>query len=149
MVAKLLLAVRPTVALFGEKDYQQLAVIRQLVRDLALPIEIVGVPIVRDPDGLALSSRNAYLTVDERARAVELPRALNQAREAIRAEPKDVAKALRTARTRLANAGFGPIDYVALTDAETLEPLEVFDRPARLAAAATLGTTRLIDNLAV
>ena len=149
VVAKLLIATMPDVALFGEKDYQQLAVIRQLVRDLGLPTEVVGVPIVRDPDGLALSSRNAYLSADERARAVALPLALNEAREAIRAEPQAVARILRTARTRLANAGFGPIDYVALTDAETLEPLEVFDRKARLAAAATLGSTRLIDNLEV
>ena len=149
VVAKLLIATMPDVALFGEKDYQQLAVIRQLVRDLGLPTEVVGVPIVRDPDGLALSSRNAYLSADERARAVALPLALNEAREAIRAEPQAVARILRTARTRLANAGFGPIDYVALTDAETLEPLEAFDRKARLAAAATLGSTRLIDNLEV
>lgn len=149
VVTKLFIATTPDVALFGEKDYQQLSVIRQLVRDLGLPIEVVGVPIVRDPDGLALSSRNAYLSADERSRAVTLPLALIEAREAILASPGAVTKILAAARTRLANAGFGPIDYVALTDAETLEPLEVLDRKARLAAAATLGTTRLIDNLAV
>ena len=149
VVAKLLIATAPDVALFGEKDFQQLAVIRQLVRDLGLPSAVVGVPIVRDPDGLALSSRNAYLSADERRRAVALPRALIEARDAIRAAREPVAPILKGARAALAAAGFGPIDYVALVDAATLEPIETLDREARLAAAATLGSTRLIDNIAV
>ncbi len=148
VVAKLLIAVMPHVALFGEKDYQQLAVIRRLVADLGLAIEVVGVPIVRDADGLALSSRNAYLSPDERRRAVAMPQSLIAARAAIRAGGA-VGEALARARATLEAAGFGAIDYVALVDAATLEPLETLDRPARLAAAAKMGATRLIDNLAV
>jgi pantoate--beta-alanine ligase len=148
VVARLFDQVRPDVALFGEKDYQQLAVIRQLVRDLALPVEIVGVPTQRDADGLALSSRNAYLTDEERVAARILPRALGEAAQAIEAGG-DVADALERARARLAEAGFEPIDYVALRDAETLVPIDALVRPARLLAAARLGRTRLIDNLPV
>jgi pantoate--beta-alanine ligase len=148
VVARLFEQVRPDVALFGEKDYQQLAVIRQLVADLALPIEIAGVPTQRDADGLALSSRNAYLSHDERIAARTLPRALGDAARAI-ARGDAVADALEKARRRLAEAGFDPIDYVALRDAETLRPVERLDRPARLLAAARIGRTRLIDNLPV
>lgn len=146
VVAKLFLAARPDVALFGEKDFQQLAMIRRLVTDLALAIEIVAVPTVRDRDGLALSSRNAYLSPDERNRALALPRALGMARAAIRAG-LPVGDALAGARTTLAEAGFAPVDYIALVDGETLEPLEKAAPHARLIAAAHLGTTRLIDNL--
>ena len=148
VVAKLLIATMPDIALFGEKDYQQLAVIRRLVADLGLPIEIAGVAIVRDADGLALSSRNAYLSSDERGRAVALPRALISARDALRAG-MPVEDALGAARNALAAAGFTDIDYVALVDAATLEPLDVVVGEARLAAAARLGRTRLIDNIAV
>ena len=149
VVAKLLIAVMPHVALFGEKDYQQLAVIRQLVADLGLAIKVVGVPIVRDADGLALSSRNAYLSADERRRAVALPQALDEARAAIRAGHEPVATILAAARARLVAAGYERIDYVALVDAATLEPIDTLDREARLAAAASLGKTRLIDNIAL
>jgi len=148
VVAKLFNQVGPDVALFGEKDYQQLAVIRRMVRDLDFPIEIVGVPTQRDADGLALSSRNAYLTEEERRAARALPRALGEAAQAIMAGTP-VGEALARARTRLEAAGFDPIDYVALHDAETLAPVEVVDRPARLLAAARIGATRLIDNLPV
>ena len=148
VVAKLLIAVMPQVALFGEKDFQQLAVIRRLVTDLGLPIEIVGVPTVRDTDGLALSSRNAYLSADERARAVALPRALNAVRDAIRAGSM-VDAGLDQARVALADAGFGPIDYLALVDGASLEPLDMPSENTRLIVAAKLGTTRLIDNLAM
>jgi len=148
VVAKLLLAVQPDVAVFGEKDFQQLAVIRRMSADLGLGIEIVGVPTVRDADGLALSSRNAYLSSDERRRAVALPQALSAARDAILSgEPVDAA--LAAARDALDSAGFSPIDYVALVDAETLEPLEEPRGAMRLIAAATIGGTRLIDNIAV
>lgn len=148
VVARLLDQVRPDVALFGEKDYQQLVIIRRLVRDLGLAVEIVAVPTQRDVDGLALSSRNAYLSEEERLAARILPRALGEAAQAIEGGAP-VEEALERARTRLAEAGFDPIDYVALRDAETLAPLAALDRPARLLAAAKIGRTRLIDNLPV
>jgi pantoate--beta-alanine ligase len=148
VVAKLLIAVAPAVALFGEKDFQQLAVIRRMVIDLGLPVEIGGVPTVRDADGLALSSRNAYLSEDERARALALPRALEQARDSILSGIAVDAVLLR-ARDDLAVAGFAPIDYLALVDSATLEPLDNPSGEMRLIAAATIGRTRLIDNLAV
>ncbi len=148
IVAKLLNQVRPDLALFGEKDYQQLAVIRQMVGDLDLPVEIIGVATEREPDGLALSSRNFYLSDEERRAARALPRALGEAAQAI-SGGAPVAAALDRARARLAAAGFDPIDYVELRDAATLAPLAALDRPARLLAAARIGRTRLIDNLPV
>ena len=148
VVAKLFAQVQPDVAVFGDKDYQQLAVIRRLVRDLDLPVEIVGVPTQRDADGLALSSRNLYLTDEERRAARALPRALGEAAAAI-ADGKPAAEAIAKAREALAKAGFDPIDYVELRDAETLAPVDTLERPARLLAAAWLGGTRLIDNLPV
>jgi pantoate--beta-alanine ligase len=148
VVAKLLLSVRPDVALFGEKDFQQLAVIRRMVEDLGLGVEIVGVPTVRDGDGLALSSRNSYLSNEERQSALALPRALLAARQSLLSgEP--IGGALANGEAALRAAGFDRVDYFALVDAATLEPVE---RPAgamRLIAAAVIGTTRLIDNLAV
>jgi pantoate--beta-alanine ligase len=148
VVAKLLSQVQPDVALFGEKDFQQLAVIRKMVRDLDLAVRILGVPTQRDADGLALSSRNAYLSDEERVAARALPRALLEAAQAIR-DGEAVADALEKARSQLRDAGFDPIDYFALADAETLTPVTSLERPARLVAAAKLGRTRLIDNLAV
>jgi pantoate--beta-alanine ligase len=148
VVAKLFNQVRPDIALFGEKDYQQLIVIRRMVDDLDFGIEIVGVPTQRDDDGLALSSRNAYLTEEERAAARALPRALGEAAAALeRGEP--VAATLDLARRRLAEAGFDPIDYVALCDAQTLAPVTTLSGEARLLAAARMGGARLIDNLPV
>ena len=146
VVAKLFNQVRPDVALFGEKDYQQLAVIRRMALDLDLGIEIVGVATVRESDGLALSSRNAYLSADERQAARLLPQVLNEAAEAI-VSGTAVDATLAQARMRLAAAGFDPIDYVELRDAATLAPMEALDLPARLLAAARLGRTRLIDNV--
>lgn len=148
VVSKLFNQVRPDIALFGEKDYQQLLVIRRMVTDLNMPIEVEGVTTQRDEDGLALSSRNAYLAPEEREAARALPRALGEAARSI-AAGGDVAEALAKAVAQLEKAGFGPVDYVSLRDAETLEPMEQFDRPARLLAAARLGRTRLIDNLPV
>ena len=148
VVAKLLLSALPDVALFGEKDFQQLAVIRRMVQDLAIPVQVAGVPTVREADGLAMSSRNAYLTEDERQRAAALPRALDYARGAIR-DGTAVNLALDTARKMLVEAAFSRIDYLALVDAATLEPLDRPQGEMRLIVAAALGSTRLIDNVAV
>jgi pantoate--beta-alanine ligase len=148
VVAKLLLSVRPDAAFFGEKDFQQLAVIRRMVADLNLAVEIAAVPTVREPDGLALSSRNAYLSDDERTRATALPQALGEARNAIMGG-MPVGEAIRRAKQALIDAGFLRIDYLALVDSATLEPLETPVGEMRLIAAAVIGTTRLIDNLAL
>ena len=148
VVAKLLCAVRPDIAIFGEKDFQQLAVIRRMTQDLQLGVEILGHPTVRDADGLALSSRNAYLSSDERRAALALPQALNEAADRI-SSGEPVTEALSQAKERLTAAGFSRIDYVALVNALTLEPLEQAGGPMRLIAAAVVGRTRLIDNLAV
>ena len=148
VVAKLFNQVQPDVALFGEKDFQQLAVIQKMVCDLDLAVRIIGVPTQRDADGVALSSRNAYLSEEERVAARALPRALLEAAGAIR-EGGEVDEVLDRARSGLRAAGFDPIDYVALADAETLLPVDALERPARLVAAAKLGRTRLIDNVAV
>jgi len=148
VVAKLLCAVRPDIAVFGEKDFQQLAVIRRMTQDLQPGVEILGMPTVRDADGLALSSRNAYLSADERQRALALPQALNEAAAAIRSGAS-VSETLATAVGRLKTAGFAKVDYVALVNPLTLEPLDKAEGPMRLIAAGTIGTTRLIDNLPV
>ncbi len=149
VVTKLFNQTGADVACFGEKDFQQLAVIRRFVRDLDMDIEIVGVPIVRDADGLALSSRNIYLSEAERASALALPRALNAARDAILAGIP-IADALAAGRATLLAATFSNVDYFELADAETLQPVrELNGAPLRLLAAAKIGKTRLLDNLAV
>ncbi len=140
------------VACFGEKDYQQLAVIRRMVRDLALPVEVVGAPLVRDVDGLALSSRNKYLSVDDRKRALNLHQALFAMREARQAGTTDVSELLAVG-TPVLQAGCEPtqlrVDYLEIVDADTLEPVSTVDRPCRAMVAAFLGSTRLIDNIAL
>lgn len=149
VVTKLFNQTGADIACFGEKDYQQLAVIRQFVRDLDIDIEIVGVPTMRDPDGLAMSSRNAYLSAEQREAAVALPNALKAAAKAI-SEGENVIAATTRATDAILAAGFSSIDYFALADAETLAPVtEPGDRPLRLLAAARIGKTRLIDNIAV
>jgi len=148
VVAKLLVQCAPDVALFGEKDYQQLLVVRRLARDLDLPVGIVGVPTVREADGLALSSRNASLSAAERAIAPMLHAVLRETAAAIAAGAAP-GRACDEARARLLAAGFAAVDYVELRRARDLAPLAVLDAPARLLAAAHLGEVRLIDNLAV
>ncbi|CAO3445041.1 pantoate--beta-alanine ligase [Azospirillum argentinense] len=148
VVTKLFLQAQPDVAVFGEKDYQQLMVIRRFARDLDIPVRVEGLPTVREADGLAMSSRNAYLSADERARAPELNRALRDAATAL-AGGAEAATALEAVRTRITAAGFGSIDYVELRDADTLVPVTRAERPARLLAAAWMGKARLIDNVPV
>jgi pantoate--beta-alanine ligase len=147
VVVKLLLQILPDGALFGEKDYQQLQIVRQVVRDLNIPIHIIGVPIVRDPDGLALSSRNAYLSPEDRSRALALPRSLQEASAAIRAG-KNIEYELTQGAAKMTQAGFS-VDYFELAHAVTLAPLRDLNSPARLLAAGHIGSTRLIDNVAV
>ena len=148
IVTKLLVQVAPDVALFGEKDYQQLQVIKRFVRDLSLPVEIVGVPTVREADGLALSSRNAYLSAAERKVAPALYAALTGVANAVR-NGTAIATATEAATRQVLEAGFASVDYIAVRDAESLVPIETLKDPARVLAAARLGTTRLIDNVAV
>jgi len=145
VVAKLFGQIRPSAAYFGEKDWQQVQVVRRMVADLHLPVHIVPVPIVREESGLALSSRNAYLTPEERRAAPMLHAALLHAAREIVAG-KDVAATLHQARHEVAQAGMVP-DYIALVHAETLEPISGLVHPARLIAAAKLGHVRLLDNI--
>lgn len=145
---KLFTQVGPDIAVFGEKDYQQLAVVRQMVRDLDLPLEIVAGETVREADGLAMSSRNRYLSADERARAVTIKRVVDAVAAAVPRGDTAVAKATAEGRAALEKAGFAPIDYVEVRDALTLKPWDrASGRPARVLAAAWLGKTRLIDNV--
>ena len=147
VVCKLISQVTPDLAIFGEKDYQQLCVIRQMVRDLDLPVEIAGGPTVREADGLALSSRNAYLTAAERRVAPELHRAIQAVAAAVKKDG-DVATATAAAKAAILGHGFAKVDYVEVRDAETLKPAVVGEgRPLRVLVAAWLGKTRLIDNI--
>ena len=150
VVAKLLIQALPDVAAFGEKDYQQLCVIRRLARDLDLPVAILGVATVREADGLAVSSRNAYLTARERRIAPELYRTVSDTAARI-AGGADGAMACAEGREALLAAGFDSVDYVECADAETLTAVTAFDpaHPARVFAAARLGRARLIDNCPV
>jgi pantoate--beta-alanine ligase len=145
--AKLFGQVRPDHAYFGEKDWQQLQVVRRMVADMHLPLEIIGVPTMREPDGLALSSRNRFLNERERAVAPLLYGAISDAAEEL-ARGREAASALQAARGRLNQAGFR-VDYVALVDGPTLRPLDEPTGGARLIAAARLGSVRLIDNIPV
>lgn len=149
VVTKLLLQALPDVAIFGEKDYQQLLVIRRLTRDLDIPVEIIGVPTLREKDGLAMSSRNAYLQPDERQVAGQLNRILFAMAEKLRAAPGDVAAVRQWGLEQIAEAGFDTTDYLEVRDAATLETLENIRTPARILAAVRLGKARLIDNIAV
>lgn len=150
VVTKLLAMFRPTIALFGEKDYQQLQVISALNRDLNLGVTIVGMPTVREADGLAMSSRNTYLSKDERQRALALSRGLRAAQALAKGGERSVEKLLAALRAELQRAQVRE-DYVAVCHATTLEPLATLERgvPARALVAGYLGTTRLIDNLPI
>jgi len=148
VVAKLLLAAMPDVATFGQKDYQQLLVVRRLAADLGLATQIVGAPIVREADGLAMSSRNAYLSPSERKIAGQLNVILKQTVASLRSGTIIVAGEAEGKRALLA-AGFDSVDYFAVRDATTLGPIDSLDGPARILAAAKVGETRLIDNMAV
>ena len=153
VVCKLFQQVQPDIALFGEKDWQQLAVIRRMARDLDLLLPhadaIIGVPTVREPDGLALSSRNRYLDAEHRAKAAVLPRAMRDAITSMETGGA-IGDALVRLEETLRDGGFSKIDYAALADAATLQRIDTLgDRPARLLVAAHIGGTRLIDNMAV
>ncbi|GMQ89634.1 MAG: pantoate--beta-alanine ligase [Gammaproteobacteria bacterium] len=148
VVARLFNLVQPDIAVFGEKDYQQLAVIRRMVRDLCWPIEIDGVPTVREADGLAMSSRNRYLSADERQLAPVLYQTLCEVAEQARARQQPCRALERQAMKKLEQAGFSP-EYVSIRHAETLQPVETGDMPARVLAAARLGKARLIDNVSL
>jgi pantoate--beta-alanine ligase len=148
VVAKLLTAAMPDYAIFGEKDYQQLLVIRRLTADLALPIEIAGGAIVREADGLAMSSRNAYLSADERKIAGQLNLILKDAIALVRGGTA-IKSVEAAARNEILKAGFTSVDYIAIRDSQTLASVANLSRPARILAAAKIGATRLIDNMAV
>jgi pantoate--beta-alanine ligase len=148
VVSKLLNQAAPDTAFFGEKDFQQLQVIRRLARDLDLPVEIVGVPTVRESDGLAMSSRNLYLSADERSRAAAIHRVLSAAARDL-AAGENAAEVIARGKAALAGAGFAPIDYLEVVDAATLKPIPRGAAGARVAVAAWLGRTRLIDNVPV
>lgn len=148
VVSKLFLQTRADVACFGEKDYQQMLLVRRLSQDLDIETEVVGCPTVREEDGLAMSSRNVRLTPEERAIAPALKAEMDRAATAIRrgADPRVV---LDSARAQIERAGYREVEYLELRDAKTLAPAQNLDQPARLLAAATLGDVRLIDNIAV
>ena len=146
VVTKLLLQALPDVAVFGEKDYQQLQVVKRLVQDLHIPVKIACAKTVREPDGLALSSRNAYLSCDERAMASDLYWTLNAVADHVASGQDPESEADRGIETLL-EAGFAKVDYLSVRDAVTLEPWSDRSRPGRVLASAWLGSTRLIDNV--
>ncbi|MHB1342548.1 MAG: pantoate--beta-alanine ligase [Coriobacteriia bacterium] len=149
VVSKLFSIVQPDLAFFGDKDFQQLTIVRRMVRDLDLPVKIVGCPIVRESDGLALSSRNAYLSHEERAAATVLYRALRSTETLALGGERDAAALAEAMRALIADEPLASLDYAAVVDPETLTPLEVLGGPARAIVAARIGSTRLIDNLAL
>ena len=149
VVAKLFNLVRPRAAVFGQKDYQQLAIIRRMVRDLNFPLEIVGAETVREPDGLALSSRNVYLTPEERAQAPILRRALLLAGKRVRNGERDTGVLRGIVEKEILTAPLARIDYAEAADAADLQPVASVERPTLLAVAVFFGRTRLIDNLVV
>jgi pantoate--beta-alanine ligase len=147
VVSKLFHIIEPNAAFFGQKDAAQLAVIRHMVRDLNFPVEVVGCPIVREPDGLAMSSRNVYLSSEERERALVLHRSLESAEREFHAGEHSAAQLSKTARKVIADEPQVRLDYLEIVDPETLEPVDHIAKPALVAVAAYVGPTRLIDNV--
>ncbi len=147
VVAKLFNIVKPHVAVFGEKDYQQLAVIRQMVRDLNFDIRIIGGPTVREPDGLAMSSRNNYLTAEQRPSALTLYKSLVKVKELVKRGVKDAEEIMQAATELITSQPETRIDYISICDPENLEDIKIIDRPAVMALAVKVGRTRLIDNM--
>jgi pantoate--beta-alanine ligase len=148
VVAKLLIQSLPDRAFFGEKDLQQLYIIRKMVTDLDIPVEIVGCPIIRESDGLALSSRNVYLSADERVYATELYRVLNQILQSALIG-KQISVLVKDAKTRLLNSGFSKVDYLAVCNTQNFKEVDYLTRPAHVLGAAWVGETRLIDNIQI
>ncbi|HUU94899.1 MAG TPA: pantoate--beta-alanine ligase [Phycisphaerae bacterium] len=149
VVAKLFNIVQPDVTYFGEKDFQQLAVIRRMVRDLDMPIEIVGCPTIREPDGLAVSSRNAYLTDAQRRQATSLYRSLCAARTRIQAGARNPVELAAHMRRIIDEAGPANVDYISVVDPDSMQPVQRIDKPVLIALAVHVGPARLIDNLLV
>ncbi|MCK4727940.1 MAG: pantoate--beta-alanine ligase [Desulfobacterales bacterium] len=147
VVTKLFNIVRPHVAIFGEKDYQQLVIIQRMVRDLNFDIRIIGVPIVREPDGLAMSSRNTYLSEDERRSALSLLQSLQQAQRSVAQGTRDAGQLAVAASELIRSYPYTKIDYVAVCDPETLENVSQVEGPTLMALAVWIGKTRLIDNM--
>jgi pantoate--beta-alanine ligase len=146
VVTKLFHSTKPHLAIFGEKDYQQLVVIKQMVRDLNMDIEIIGVPTVREEDGLAMSSRNTYLSPEERLSALSLKKGLDLAQTMVKEGEKDSAMIIRALKDLILSHPFTEIDYITICDPESLVDVETIDRPCLLALAVRVGKARLIDN---
>jgi pantoate--beta-alanine ligase len=149
IVSKLLNQAQPDIAVFGEKDYQQLQVIKRATADLDIPVKIVGAETVREEDGLAMSSRNAYLSAEERAVAKQFPWVLSALAIEISKRPDDFGRRVQNARKLLTDSGIDKVDYLEVRDAETLKPVTTIDRPARVFGAVFVGKTRLIDNMPI
>jgi pantoate--beta-alanine ligase len=147
VVAKLFNIVKPHYAVFGQKDFQQLLVIKQMVRDLNFDIEIIGAPIIREKDGLAMSSRNSYLTPEQRIHALLLYKALKKAGEILKNGVRDSSKIIEEAAALIKSSPDTAIDYINICDPETLEDIKIIEKPSLMALAVKVGTTRLIDNM--
>jgi len=147
VVAKLFNIIKPHVAVFGRKDYQQLIVIRQMVSDLDFGIEIIGAPTIREPDGLAMSSRNNYLTSEQRISALSLCKSLQKAKELIKSGIRDAATIIDAATELIQSYPETDIDYIAICDTETLVDIQIIDRPVQMVLAVYVGKARLIDNM--
>ena len=148
VVAKLFNVILPHTAIFGEKDFQQLVILRRMVTDLNVPVEIVGMPIIREPDGLAMSSRNTYLSVDDRRRAISISKGLSNALDTFRKGVRDGKKLKEIVRSDIQSAGLQE-DYVEVVDETTLQPVYEISHAARIVVAAYAGNVRLIDNMAL
>ena len=148
VVAKLFNVILPHTAIFGEKDFQQLVILRRMVKDLNVPVDIIGMPIIREPDGLAMSSRNTYLSVDDRRSAISISKGLSNALDAFHKGVRDDKKLREIVRTDIQSAGLR-IDYVEVVDETTLQPVHELSHTARIVTAAYAGNVRLIDNMAL